>query len=116
VNILVLLCVAALGAGDLCGPHQIVRTDMGELYDMDLKGKPLAYTPMCDNNVEMEEYPSGSRASWKDHLQGWPVPHQVRHAGWRTSVASTPEARPAGTRAGHLGAHRGLFGGAPCTV
>lgn len=35
---------------------QIVRTDMGELYDMDLKGKPLAYTPFCDNNKEMDGY------------------------------------------------------------
>lgn len=35
---------------------QVVRTDMGELYDMDLKGKPLAYTPFCDNNKEMDGY------------------------------------------------------------
>jgi len=35
---------------------QIVRTDMGELYDMDIKGKPLAYTPFCDNNREMDGY------------------------------------------------------------
>lgn len=35
---------------------QIVRADMGELYDMDLKGKPLAYTPFCDNNKEMDGY------------------------------------------------------------
>ncbi|KAJ7968055.1 UDP-glucose:glycoprotein glucosyltransferase [Quillaja saponaria] len=35
---------------------QIVRADMGELYDMDLEGKPLAYTPFCDNNKEMDGY------------------------------------------------------------
>jgi hypothetical protein len=35
---------------------QIVRTDMGELYDMNLKGRPLAYTPFCDNNREMDGY------------------------------------------------------------
>lgn len=35
---------------------QIVRADMGELYDMDLKGRPLAYTPFCDNNREMDGY------------------------------------------------------------
>lgn len=29
---------------------------MGELYDMDLKGRPLAYTPFCDNNKEMDGY------------------------------------------------------------
>ena len=35
---------------------QIVRADMGELYDMNLKGRPLAYTPFCDNNKEMDGY------------------------------------------------------------
>lgn len=35
---------------------QIVRADMGELYDMDLKGRPLAYTPFCDNNKDMDGY------------------------------------------------------------
>jgi hypothetical protein len=29
---------------------------MGELYDMNLKGRPLAYTPFCDNNREMDGY------------------------------------------------------------
>lgn len=29
---------------------------MGELYDMDLKGRPLAYTPFCDNNKDMDGY------------------------------------------------------------
>ncbi|KAM7478863.1 hypothetical protein LguiA_027076 [Lonicera macranthoides] len=35
---------------------QIVRADMGELYDMDMKGRPLAYTPFCDNNRDMDGY------------------------------------------------------------
>lgn len=35
---------------------QIVRADMGELYDMDLRGRPLAYTPFCDNNKDMDGY------------------------------------------------------------
>ncbi|KAK3415707.1 hypothetical protein EUGRSUZ_H01552 [Eucalyptus grandis] len=35
---------------------QVVRADMGELYDMDLKGRPLAYTPFCDNNKEVDGY------------------------------------------------------------
>ncbi|KAJ8425780.1 hypothetical protein Cgig2_020918 [Carnegiea gigantea] len=35
---------------------QVVRADMGELYDMDIKGKPLAYTPFCDNNKDMDGY------------------------------------------------------------
>ena len=29
---------------------------MGELYDMNIKGKPLAYTPFCDNNKDMDGY------------------------------------------------------------
>lgn len=35
---------------------QIVRADMAELYDMDMDGKPLAYTPFCDNNKEMDGF------------------------------------------------------------
>ncbi|CAJ1963684.1 unnamed protein product [Sphenostylis stenocarpa] len=51
---------------------QIVRTDMGELYDMDIKGKPLAYTPFCDNNKEMDGYRFWRQGFWKDHLRGKP--------------------------------------------
>ncbi|KAI5401832.1 hypothetical protein KIW84_066340 [Lathyrus oleraceus] len=29
---------------------------MGELYGMDLKGRPLAYIPFCDNNKDMDGY------------------------------------------------------------
>ena len=29
---------------------------MAELWHMDLKGAPYAYTPFCDNNKEMEGY------------------------------------------------------------
>ncbi|WVY94493.1 hypothetical protein V8G54_033581 [Vigna mungo] len=51
---------------------QVVRTDMGELYDMDIKGKPLAYTPFCDNNKEMDGYRFWRQGFWKDHLRGKP--------------------------------------------
>ncbi|KAJ8572608.1 hypothetical protein K7X08_009119 [Anisodus acutangulus] len=51
---------------------QIVRTDMGELYDMDLKGRPLAYTPFCDNNREMDGYRFWKQGFWKEHLRGRP--------------------------------------------
>ncbi|RDY03533.1 UDP-glucose:glycoprotein glucosyltransferase, partial [Mucuna pruriens] len=51
---------------------QVVRTDMGELYDMDLRGKPLAYTPFCDNNKEMDGYRFWRQGFWKDHLRGKP--------------------------------------------
>nr|XP_010920353.1 UDP-glucose:glycoprotein glucosyltransferase [Elaeis guineensis] len=51
---------------------QVVRADMGELYDMDLKGRPLAYTPFCDNNKEMDGYRFWRQGFWKDHLRGKP--------------------------------------------
>ncbi|MED6143169.1 hypothetical protein PIB30_003873 [Stylosanthes scabra] len=51
---------------------QVVRADMGELYDMNLKGKPLAYTPFCDNNKEMDGYRFWRQGFWKDHLRGKP--------------------------------------------
>ncbi|KAE8009047.1 hypothetical protein FH972_005504 [Carpinus fangiana] len=49
---------------------QIVRADMGELYDMDIKGRPLAYTPFCDNNKDMDGYRFWRQGFWKDHLRG----------------------------------------------
>ncbi|XP_065869567.1 UDP-glucose:glycoprotein glucosyltransferase isoform X2 [Euphorbia lathyris] len=51
---------------------QVVRADMGELYDMDLKGRPLAYTPFCDNNREMDGYRFWRQGFWKEHLRGRP--------------------------------------------
>ncbi|KAL8168345.1 hypothetical protein V2J09_009844 [Rumex salicifolius] len=51
---------------------QVVRADMGELYDMDIKGRPLAYTPFCDNNREMDGYRFWSQGFWKEHLRGRP--------------------------------------------
>ncbi|XP_043704312.1 UDP-glucose:glycoprotein glucosyltransferase [Telopea speciosissima] len=51
---------------------QIVRADMGELYDMDIKGKPLAYTPFCDNNKDMDGYRFWRQGFWKEHLRGRP--------------------------------------------
>ncbi|CAI9304355.1 unnamed protein product [Lactuca saligna] len=51
---------------------QIVRADMGELYDMNLKGRPLAYTPFCDNNRDMDGYRFWRQGFWKEHLRGRP--------------------------------------------
>jgi len=53
-------------------PGQIVRTDMKQLVDMDLKGAPLAYTPFCENNKAMEGYRFWKQGFWKDHLRGRP--------------------------------------------
>ncbi|KAL7002014.1 hypothetical protein U1Q18_003164 [Sarracenia purpurea var. burkii] len=51
---------------------QIVRADMGELYDMDIKGRPLAYTPFCDNNRDMDGYRFWRQGFWKEHLRDKP--------------------------------------------
>ncbi|KAL5715758.1 hypothetical protein ACHQM5_017534 [Ranunculus cassubicifolius] len=51
---------------------QVVRANMGDLYDMDIKGRPLAYTPFCDNNKEMDGYRFWRQGFWKEHLRGRP--------------------------------------------
>ena len=51
---------------------QVVRADMAELWHMDLKGAPYAYTPFCDNNKEMEGYRFWKQGFWKNHLAGRP--------------------------------------------
>lgn len=51
---------------------QVIRTDLRELYDMNLKGAPLAYTPFCDNTKEMDGFRFWKSGFWKDHLQGKP--------------------------------------------
>ncbi|KAL4351246.1 hypothetical protein GQ457_06G002620 [Hibiscus cannabinus] len=51
---------------------QVVRADIGELYDMDIKGRPFAYTPFCDNNKDMDGYRFWRQGFWKEHLRGRP--------------------------------------------
>lgn len=51
---------------------QVVRADMKELWHMDLKGAPYAYTPFCDNNKEMEGYRFWKQGFWQSHLAGKP--------------------------------------------
>ncbi|KZT24849.1 glycosyltransferase family 24 protein [Neolentinus lepideus HHB14362 ss-1] len=51
---------------------QIVRTDLKELVDLDLHGAPYGYTPMGDDNVEMEGFRFWKTGYWKDFLQGRP--------------------------------------------
>ena len=55
---------------------QVIRTDLAELFHMDIKGAPYAYTPFCDNNKEMDEFRFWKGGFWRDHLQvqavdGW---------------------------------------------
>jgi UDP-glucose:glycoprotein glucosyltransferase len=51
---------------------QVVRADLKELWEMDLRGAPYAYTPFCDNNKEMEGYRFWKTGFWKSHLAGKP--------------------------------------------
>ncbi|KAJ0398244.1 hypothetical protein P43SY_000344 [Pythium insidiosum] len=49
---------------------QVVRADLKELWEMDLKGAPYGYTPFCDSrNVGYQFWRQGY---WKDHLRGRP--------------------------------------------
>ena len=51
---------------------QIVRTDMIELVNHDLKGAPYGFTPMCDSRTEMEGFRFWKQGYWKNFLQGLP--------------------------------------------
>lgn len=51
---------------------QIVRADLKELVDLDLHGAPYGYTPMGDDNVEMEGFRFWKTGYWKDFLRGRP--------------------------------------------
>ena len=51
---------------------QIVRADMSELWNMKLNGAPYGYTPMCDNNKEMEGFRFWKQGFWQTHLRGKP--------------------------------------------
>ncbi|ETO27492.1 UDP-glucose ceramide glucosyltransferase-like 1 isoform 2 [Reticulomyxa filosa] len=49
---------------------QIVRSDVLELWDMDLEGKPYGYTPFCDSNSAVEGFRFWKQGYWLNHLQG----------------------------------------------
>lgn len=51
---------------------QIVRTDMINLINEDLKGKVWGYTPMCDSRKEIEGFRFWKKGYWKDFLKGKP--------------------------------------------
>ncbi|KAJ1958716.1 killer toxin resistant protein, partial [Linderina pennispora] len=51
---------------------QIVRADLQELADMDLKGAPYGYVPFCDDRKEIEGYRFWKQGWWKDHLKDKP--------------------------------------------
>ncbi|KAJ1728634.1 killer toxin resistant protein [Coemansia biformis] len=51
---------------------QIVRADLQELADMDLKGAPYGYTPFCDDRPGIDAFRFWKQGWWKDHLRGKP--------------------------------------------
>jgi UDP-glucose:glycoprotein glucosyltransferase len=58
---------------------QIVRADLKELVDLDLHGAPYGYTPMGDDNHEMEGFRFWKTGYWHDFLAG--KPYHIRYAG-----------------------------------
>ncbi len=48
---------------------QVVRTDLKELLDLDLKGAPYAYTPFCESRKEMDGFRFWKKGYWKDFLK-----------------------------------------------
>eukprot|EP01039_Chlorochromonas_danica_P011330 gene11330-12645_t len=51
---------------------QVLRTDLAELWDIDLQGMPYAYVPFCDTRAETLGFQFWRSGYWKDHLQGKP--------------------------------------------
>ncbi|KAI0090064.1 glycosyltransferase family 24 protein [Irpex rosettiformis] len=51
---------------------QIVRADLKELVELDLHGAPYGYTPMGDDNTEMEGFRFWKTGYWRDFLRGLP--------------------------------------------
>lgn len=62
----------SLGKVIFVDADQIVRTDMIELVNLDLKGAPYGFTPMCDSRTEMEGFRFWKQGYWKNYLQGLP--------------------------------------------
>jgi UDP-glucose:glycoprotein glucosyltransferase len=51
---------------------QVVRSDLKELWDLNLRGAPYAYTPFCDSNRDTEGFRFWKQGYWRDHLRGKP--------------------------------------------
>lgn len=63
-----------------CNPDmadQIVRADMKELVDLDLKGHVYGYPPMGDDRTEMEGYRFWKTGYWREALRG--RPYHIRY-------------------------------------
>ncbi|KAK3256037.1 hypothetical protein CYMTET_34808, partial [Cymbomonas tetramitiformis] len=78
---------------------QIVRTDIAQLWNTDLQGRALAYTPFCDNNKDMEGFRFWKQGFWKDHLRGRPYHISALYVvdldRFRQTAAGDPDCRGA---------------------
>ena len=48
----------------------VVRGDLRELIEEDMRGAPLAMVPFCEQSKEMQGYRFWQQGFWKDHLRG----------------------------------------------
>lgn len=51
---------------------QVVRADLKELCDIDLKGAPFGLVPMCNSREETKGFRFWESGFWKSHLEGKP--------------------------------------------
>uniref|UniRef100_A0A7S3JTS0 UDP-glucose:glycoprotein glucosyltransferase n=1 Tax=Aureoumbra lagunensis TaxID=44058 RepID=A0A7S3JTS0_9STRA len=51
---------------------QVVRSDLRDLWNLDLKGRPYGYTPFCDSRPDTLGFQFWRTGYWKDHLRGKP--------------------------------------------
>jgi len=51
---------------------QVIRADLKELWDIDLKGKPYGYVPFCTSRQETLGFQFWRQGYWNDHLRGKP--------------------------------------------
>jgi UDP-glucose:glycoprotein glucosyltransferase len=68
---------------------QIVRTDLKELVDLDLHGAPYGYTPMGDDNVEMEGFRFWKTGYWAQFLSGLPYHIRLVNILWFFTATSS---------------------------
>jgi UDP-glucose:glycoprotein glucosyltransferase len=47
---------------------QIIRADLGELWNMDLEGAPYGFTPFCTSRADTLGYQFWRQGFWKEHL------------------------------------------------
>lgn len=71
---------------------QIVRADLKELVDLDLHGAPYGYTPMGDDNEEMEGFRFWKTGYWAQFLSG--LPYHIRSVKPLLCSADAPSLTP----------------------